>query len=278
MKPRWVLVVISLALVLGSMPLPADAVSITVDVGGTQVGPLEDKVVLSGTNCAGQTYGNIRITCNDPLQGDARVIAGSGQAGGNDSNEDRLSLVNARITPVNTFSTEYRIAFWGTFGNLPTTTAGAYSYQLSGSGTLRPPLPLTNTDTVRARCSVEWPGGSGSWTRVPGTDISKTVTNTNFSFFSNTLSQNVPLPNIDGSRGLKGEFWFTLRFTTDVLLLSATTGILCKSGPAQGPGDTTINFAPAGGNCPDGAECLIPAKYKCGFWCRLLRCPGCVKE
>ncbi len=250
-KPSMVL---SFLLGLAFLPASVHAVSITVDIGGTTVTGT-DSVVISNADGSAKTYGNIKIE-GLTAGTTAKVVAGTGAAGGNDANDDKLSLINAKITPVNTFSTEYRIAFWGTFDNKPTTTDGAYAYQLSGSGELKP--PFGKNDTVRARGSIEYP--SGSWTQIPGMDLSKTVTFTSSTFFSNSLSQNVPSPNIDGQRTLKGEFWFTLKQTQDVLKLSSTIGITLASAPAGGPGGTDIFFAPLGGTCPEGKECLIPGQ------------------
>lgn len=243
MKPMHTWSPILLAVLVAALPLTAHAVAITVDIGGTIVSG-NDSVVLSNADGTGKPYGNIKVSGQGGQP--ARVIAGDGSAGGKDSTEDTLKLVNAVITPVTPFSTEYRIAFSGTFNDDPKTSTGPYWYKLQGVGNIRntniPPTVLNNT--VRARGSLQVPAASGGWTQITGVDLSNTASSGNFNFFTSpsSLSQQFPAPDVNGPRVLKGEFWFTLKHAKDVITISATTGIPVMNSSAPGQGDDTFSI------------------------------------
>ncbi len=251
-------------LMLVGIPLPSDAqVPITVNINGT---------IKSGTDCVditGQytsaTNGNIEIVANG---GQNPKVGASCTGTDADANNDRLRFLNAIIRPLNTAAVgpEHSIQFWGTYNNLPTSTASGYWYKLSGSGSFRRGTALTapaaTSATVKAWGWYEYP--SNTFNQISGSFLSKTIGFTAPFFGVPPLSQPVAQNTVQGPRQVKAELKFKFvkinppDAATDELRLD-NTGILVydDSAPGEGGGITGIHVLPPGReDCPADAGCV----------------------
>jgi hypothetical protein len=168
---------------------------------------------------AKQYSGNVSIAAKTTVGGQrARIEIGD------DTQVDKIALVNAKITVSAPVTTEYRIAFWSTFNPNPTTGANVW-YKLVGTsaGNLLRGFNAAGGDTVRARGSIEYTAGSGSWTTIGGGDLQKTISTgpaVNGNFFTGTTIKSLQWTGpLTQARVLRGEFWFTMQNTSDILSL-----------------------------------------------------------
>ena len=192
--------------------------------------------------------------------------------GGNDGPSDILTLKNVKITisSIPSPAPEHLISFWGIFNPDPVTDPTQnpelrVAYRNDGGtgtgtgfvGTLLRGLSPAVNDKVRARgaLSVEDPAGSQNWmdwwSIEDGTNIelNNTVTCTTSNcekFFKtpnkiekNWDSSTSSVPLKQRARKVKGDFWFTLTDTRDILSIPPNCSTInyfqIKDIPAFGP-------------------------------------------
>ena len=192
----------------------AAAVPITVNIDSQPVINGTDCIILSGLNGAGKAYGPLTITgWRDPAtntQYDARVGTGCLTID-NDTANDALRLLTAVITSSDT-NIEHTITSSGVYTAPPIASAGSQVwYKLSGQGAFKHAAGGSAVgSTVKAWGSVESQAGSGVWTPITNSYLSKIIGLTS-GFFGGTLSQPFPSPDISGNRTLKSVFKFMFK-------------------------------------------------------------------
>jgi hypothetical protein len=180
---------------------------------------------------------------------------------GDDGDNDRLSLKNVRITvsAVTIPASENLIEFSGTFNNPPRTNPTTNpplraAYRLDGGGgtvnyigNLMRGVQGATGDMVRGRgnLSVQNPPDSGTWVDWPidastSPEIRYDVTAANGNIVSKNnyypyrIEKNYDASNsvtpLDGPRKVKGQFWFTLSNTSDLLSMPSTCAAANKDG------------------------------------------------
>ena len=256
-------IVILLWFIVIGIPLSATAaVPITVKVDSQSEITGTDCTTLSGANGAGQPYGALTIAgWKNPAnntQYDARV--GTGCLGSdNDSTNDVLRLLTAVITSSDT-NVEHTITFSGVYTAPPIAVASQGTqvwYKLSGQGNFKRGGGAATGSTVKAWGSIDSAAGSGVWTTITSSYLSKLIGLTP-SFFGGTLSQPFPSPDISGNRTLKSVFKFTFKNAGDSLQLDNVNGIVVYSSSSPGEGDTPGIYVPhrKKKECPPDVLCL----------------------
>lgn len=250
-----------------ALPFSASAaVSMTINIDSQPPVSGTDCVTLSQTGGGGKQYGNLTIAGyggNDARVGD--LCAGTTD---DDTVNDGMRLLTAVITSSDT-GVEHTITFQGVYTDPPTAKASAGTqvwYKLSGQGNFKKSSGAAATGaTVKAWGYIESPAGSGTWTQITGSYLSKTIGLLSSFFGGTILSQVFPPPDISGGRTLKCTFKFTFQNAGDQLLIDNTNGIVVYSSGSPGPGSDGSVFVPHPGSkkCPPDMTCLpIPEKGK----------------
>ena len=248
------------------------AVAITGTIDGVAITPGTDCKTLSEAGGAAKTYNNVTIAGYQPAGGamsDARVGTGCSGTFDDDTVNDGLRFLTAVIKPVNAASlnVERTIEFVGTYNAPPTATGGTTVwYKLSGTGNFKRGAGAATSATVKAWGYVEASAGSGTWTQVTSSYLSKTIGVTSGFFGVPPLSQPFPLPNIPAAptqHRLKVVFKFKFIQATDELRIDNSNGIVLYSSSA--PGDDgefpdSIHIPLHGKPCPEGVPCYGTSK------------------
>lgn len=263
----------------------AAGVSITVVIGTASTGT----TTLTGTD-------SVDLSQRNPYPGNVTIQSLDGSnppsvTAGDDTQNDSLVLKNAKITTSTAMTSEYHIAFWGTFTN-PPSTPGNVSYQITSTGssvTRGGPTTAATYDTVRARGNIGIPlqsdGSAANWYQITNTDLSQTITSSSYLFFGNPSALTQPWltswPQLTGSRKVMGDFWFMLKNLQgrqDVLSVSSSPGIKVWG---------TTNMGEDGGTqCPDCPVCPdCTPRSQLSLFCATTHstaqaygCPSCVTE
>lgn len=183
---------------------------------------------------------------------------------GDDPTTDSVTIKNARIQIQGPTGIEYQLEFSATLTSEPHTAPGPpvmnVTYELKGlnAGTVTRNnyTQAATSDTVRAQASVTSPPGSTPVSLSPPAQLSKTITcggialgcHKFFTVIPTSLLKVWPRPPelaVGQDRILKGNFWFKLTQTIDVLDLTALQikGTPSGAGPTDGEGAV----APGGG-------------------------------
>ena len=233
------------------VPLSVSAtVPITVQIDGQSPITGNDCVTVNGT------YGPLTIA--GWTGSDARIGTGCAGTSDDDTKNDVLRFLTAVITSSDT-NVEHTITISGVYTDPPTATAAGGTqawYKLSGQGNFKRGGGAASGSTVKAWGYVESPSGSGSWTQIGGTYLSRTIQFTS-SFFGTILSQPFPPPDISGNRTLKSVFKFMFKNAGDSLQIDNSNGIVVYSSPSPGEGSAPGVYVPHPGKpCPPDVDCL----------------------
>ncbi len=239
MRTRNAFLVTILTLIMSSPMLSyGQSVPLGMDIDGNP---------LLGSDClpiaAAETqFGNIKIA---PNGGHARLVAGTPTSGQTtcagvattNSADDTLRLVTLTIKPANAaaLNVEHRIAFWGTFTASPSAAPPSVWYKLYGFniGDVKRGAIGAYNDSVRARAWVD-PQNNGQWVQITSSDLLKTITATQFTYYNSPGYLNQEFTTLADPRGLMVEFFFKFQQTTDVLKVGVA-GILLQNAAPGGP-------------------------------------------
>ncbi len=248
------------------IPLSTSAgVPITVTIDSlSPLSGTDCKVLSNGTNGGGVTYGNLTIAgWKDPGTGtqyEARIGTGCAGTNDNDTQNDGLRLITAVITSSDA-NIEHTITTSGVYTDPPTAVASQGSqvwYKLNGKGNfLKSNGGAAQGSTVKTWGYIQSPTGTGTWTQITSSYMSKTIGLTSSFYGIQPLSQPFPSPDISGNRTLKSVFKFMFKNAGDKLQIDNFQGIVVYSSTSPGEGDDAgIHVPHLDKHCPPDITCL----------------------